>query len=542
MGMPSIAYSFYPLLYNLASPSRQHYRQAVTAIGPFSLFAFVLCSPDNDDGFHEVLARHFRYLDVATADRLLFYAPIDEPPEWREQRERCHIGKSLFDFYSAIRYCCRSHDPQGTEHALATTLGIDLKELPAVVLTTDPRSSEYVLLRTSKTHLREQLLGLGDLAQDIPPIRDRGDNATGYNLTLQALRRRRLDLCGGVASPELMESLADALHQVLSVALVHETDPGHAYYAWESSRRVVEHLRTQIQKARETLRIVGSVPEHTEDSPVLVRMFQLQERLATYLALATADQGKGYPRFDTPDGWDAESIRWLLLGDRVGHVLARRADPDGQQPGATDYSPSAVCWCKAFEAELNYSLAHWVREILGVRLPPYYGKVQDGIRAVFSSSDGTLTVDFNRRRRAGEDSWKPPGLGLLHGPVFHYLKRQHSVPLDQAKQRLLGQRWETVRQIRNDVCHPCPVNRERAAVVRQALCELNRASVFGSLAGLKRRLRGEAAEAQRPYYLAPEATDASWLLREADATDGAQSRSAPAVTVKPPWWKFWKSQ
>ncbi|HYT88065.1 MAG TPA: hypothetical protein VEL76_05045 [Gemmataceae bacterium] len=46
MGMPSIANSFYPLLYNLAAPERHYYRQAVKAIGPFSLFAFVLCSPD----------------------------------------------------------------------------------------------------------------------------------------------------------------------------------------------------------------------------------------------------------------------------------------------------------------------------------------------------------------------------------------------------------------------------------------------------------------------------------------------------------------
>src|SRR5262249_17730006 len=116
VGMPGIAYSFYPLLYNLASPSRPYYRKAVQAVEPFSLFAFVLCSPDKGDGTRDVLSRYFAYLDLATADRLLFYAPIDEPPEWRLQRESCPIAKSLFDFHDVIRYACRSDDLRGTEH------------------------------------------------------------------------------------------------------------------------------------------------------------------------------------------------------------------------------------------------------------------------------------------------------------------------------------------------------------------------------------------------------------------------------------------
>ncbi len=180
MGVPGLKNSFYPLLYNLASPTRGYFQQAVTAISPFSLFAFVICSPDKDDGVREILKKHFCYLDVATADRLLFYAPIDEPEEWRQQRQSERVAKSVLAFHDLIRDSCQSPDPGGTEHALATTLGIGLDELPAIILTTDPRSREYGALRTAKELVREQLIGLGNLAQDIAPIRDRGSDLAGY--------------------------------------------------------------------------------------------------------------------------------------------------------------------------------------------------------------------------------------------------------------------------------------------------------------------------------------------------------------------------
>jgi hypothetical protein len=517
--MPGIAYSFYPLLYNLAAPCRPHHQKAVKAIEPFSMFAFVICSPDKNDGVRDVLARHFSFLDVATADRLLFYAPIDEPPEWRGQRESCQVARSLFDFHDFVSYSCRSHDPRGTEHALAVTLGIDLQELPAIVLTTDPRSSDYLVLRTSREHVRQQLVGLGDLAQDITPIRDRHGDATGHRLTLEALRDKRLDACGGLTSPELLDNLADALHQVLSMALVKAEDPGHAYYAQSTSFEVLHKLRQQIDQARRALRAVGDARNDAEDSHGSSKVFQLCERLATYIAMAKSDLVHGSSGSDRPGGWDADSLRWLLLGDRVKRVLDGSGQEHRRGGDAVDYSPAAVCWCKAFEAELGYSLAHWVREILGVQLPPYYGKVQEGVQAVFSSSDGRFSVDFNRRRRSGDDAWKPPELGVLQGPVFHYFKHQESAPVEQAKRRLLQEKWETIRQVRNEVCHPYPVNRERAILIREALDELNRQSVLSNLVRLKRQLKGEPDEPDPGASAAP-----------ADPTPG----------VSRPWWKFWR--
>src|SRR5262249_11280542 len=126
MGMPSIAYSFYPLLYNLAAPSRCYHKEAVEAVGPFSLLAFVLCTPHGADGVREGVPRQSSSLDIATADRLLFYAPVDEPPEWRRQRQADGVGRPLFRFYDFIRYPCRSNDPQTTAHSLAVSLGLDL--------------------------------------------------------------------------------------------------------------------------------------------------------------------------------------------------------------------------------------------------------------------------------------------------------------------------------------------------------------------------------------------------------------------------------
>jgi hypothetical protein len=320
MGMPSISNSFYPLLYNLAAPSRPHHRQAVKAIGPFSLFAFVLCSPDEVAGVREVLEKHFSFLDLATADRLLFYAPVDEPPHWREQRTGREASHALLEFHDFINYSCQSKDPPGTHHALAVTLGLELHDLPALVLTTDPQRADFVVLRTCADHIRRQLLALGDLAQDITPIQERTDAGAAYRLDPGDLRRRGLDLCAGIYSSELVETLADALHQVLSVALTHEGDWGHRHYASQSVRQLLEGLRAKLERARGAVRSAGGpgagdTPDGEDD-----QTWHLLERLACYLPLL-AGEGTVSTTTDLPGGWDAQSSRWVRLGDQVERLL-----------------------------------------------------------------------------------------------------------------------------------------------------------------------------------------------------------------------------
>jgi hypothetical protein len=559
MGMPSISNSFYPLLYNLAAPSRPYHRQAVQAIGPFSLFAFVLSSPAEVGGVREVLEKHFSFLDLATADRLLFYAPVDEPPRWRQQRTGREASHALLEFHDFISYSCRSKDPPGTQHALAVTLGLELHDLPALVLTTDPRRTDFVVLRTCSNHIRRQLLALGDLAQDITPIQERSDDGAAYRLDPGDLRRRGLELCGGIYSPELVETLADALHQVLSVALTHG-DRDHRYYAWQSVHKLLEALRVKLERARGAVRAAGGPdaghrPDDEDD-----QTWHLLERLACYLPLL-AGESTAFTTTDVPGGWDAQSSRWLCLGDQVERLLAglphqsvlrldplveeglpreavrslngrlREATGDGVPPvgghatdPVADFSPAAVCWTKAFEAEIQLSLGHWVRGLLGVELPRFFGKVQEGVNAVFSNSDGTFKLDFNRRRRPGADDWKAPELGPLQGPVRYYLQHRPPAPLDEASQKKLFGAWETVRQVRNDVCHAYAVPHDSATLVRWAIRELEREHVLDDLGRLKARLRGDS-----PADKGSEAT-------RAVVTPAAP----PAESTTKRWWQFWK--
>jgi hypothetical protein len=560
MGMPSIPNSFYPLLYNLAAPSRHYHREAVKAIGPFSLFAFVVCSPDEVGGVRGVLEKHFSFLDLATADRLLFYAPVDEPPQWREQRTGHEASHALLQFHDFINYSCHSKDPPGTQHALAVTLGLELHDLPALVLTTDPQRADFVVLRTCADHIRRQLLALGDLAQDITPIQERTGDGAAYRLDPGDLRRRGLDLCAGIYSPELVESLAEALHQVLSMALTHGGDRDHQYYASQSVRRLLEGLRAKLERARRAVRSTGGpgpgdAPDG-EDDPT----WHLLERLACYLPLL-AGEGTVSTTTDVPGGWDAQSSRWVRLGDQVEELLAglphqsfldldpflqesrrhraflklnphHREAVRGVVPAAgqqdtgpvADFSPAAVCWTKAFEAEMQHSLGHWVRGLLGVELPRYFGRVQEGVNAVFSNSDGTFKVDFNRRRRPGDDDWKPPELGPLQGPVRYYLQHQAPAPLDEASQMTLFGAWETVRQVRNDVCHAYAVPQDRATLVRRVIRELEEAHVLDDLARLKARLRGDSPAA-----------------KGSKATHAVMTPQAPRAEATPKrWWQFWR--
>jgi hypothetical protein len=452
-------------------------------------------------------------LDVATADRLLFYAPIDEPPEWRRQRESGAMARPLFDFYDQIRYSCRSHDPGTTEHSLAVSLGIGIEELPVIIVTTDPRSNEYLALRTSKEYVRRQLLMLAELSQEIPSIRDRRDQPRTDWLTPHELRRRGLDLCDGAFTPEMSESLAGVLHQVLSLSLTRERDRGTALYAQASCREALDQLHRKIGHARLAVRALGEGGPDPGEEERIGKLFTLHEQLATYVAqLSDQESQQDSPDRRAPEGWDPESIQWVRLGDRVRATLGDRSGTLVACPDPTDFSPAAVCWSKAFEAELNHSLGHWVRQILGVCLPPYYGKYQEGVRAVFTGGDGRFSVDFNRRRHPGHAAWSPPELGALQGPVAYYMKHHPVQPLPAKKWKLLAEKWDAIRRVRNDVCHPYQVNQDRAKLIREAIRALRDDSVLQGLASLKGRLRGCAPESEPP------------------AGTGGRAR----------WWRFWK--
>jgi hypothetical protein len=484
------AASFYPLVYNLASPQRTHYREAVAVMGQFSLFAFVICPPDDHDGVRDVLARHFSFLDVATADRLLFFAPIDEPPAWRQQRAAHGAAGSILKLHDRIPKSLRSSDPRQTEHALAVSLGLELTDLPVIVVTTDPRQNRYIGLRTSAAHVRRQLVSLGDFAQDLPPLQARIDASLPPTCQLEVgdLRRRGLDLCQGASAPELTDSLAGALHTVLSF-VVANTDPHFAARAARSSDQACADLLQRIQQARNDVHLLDP-EEPGEESEDQSKLLHLQEILATWLGLRERDP---VPGPSAPDGWDPEPARWLALGDRVARLLVGPGSDQAPPSDEVDCSPAAVCWAKAFEAELNLSLGHWIRALLGVTLPPYFGKYQNGVTAFFQQ--GRHRVDFNRRTRPDEDSWRSLELGVLQEPVAHYLQTQSKPPLPPDRQRSLLQGWQTIRQVRNDACHPQAVSRSRATLLRDTLAGLERELIFQDLVQLKARLRGAPAAA-----------------------------------------------
>jgi hypothetical protein len=76
MGMPKDPY---PLLYNLQSPERQFYEEALAAVAPFRLFAFIIPSSERGDGFLESVGKRFIDLSESTTDKLLFFSPVASP-------------------------------------------------------------------------------------------------------------------------------------------------------------------------------------------------------------------------------------------------------------------------------------------------------------------------------------------------------------------------------------------------------------------------------------------------------------------------------
>jgi hypothetical protein len=110
-------------------------------------------------------------------------------------------------------------------------------------------------------------------------------------------------------------------------------------------------------------------------------------------------------------------------------------------------------------------------------------------------------------------------------PVSYYLGHE-TPPLPTEKQTALLEGWETIRQVRNEACHPQAVSHDRAALLRETLRALERGDVLRDLTELKRNLRGSAAPTEQA---------------------GPAEVQAPAETAVPPpapkarrWWQFWK--
>jgi hypothetical protein len=154
-----------------------------------------------------------------------------------------------------------------------------------------------------------------------------------------------------------------------------------------------------------------------------------------------------------------------------------------------DYTPTVICLAKVFEKEINLSLVHWVRNRLGIKLPPFFNRYEPGKEALFTPQfTNSRPIDFNQQR---DGDWQPPALGEseLVCRSFGRVKRLQDWNLRQWN-RLLGG-WHVIRVTRNRAAHTEFVFGDVAIQLGKTLDKFAAQGIFQQMFRLKAKYRGE---------------------------------------------------
>ena len=476
----------------------------------FSKFAFVIHDPTIHHEFDAVLNSSFDDLDQFTGEHLLFFALVrPESADVEGMRDRPY-----FKVFEAKPWQVKelaspgaipvSPDPSLSAWAFSKALGISFDLLPCIVTTDDLLSTEIEVLRSAPDTLVRQLLELGKaetrrrktpavedehrLSSREDPVRLTRSLAATLAVVLgglhAAVEGRGHGPSGEIYRDAFMASLRELFGDLQQARLAVKGD--------DESLEQFEHLALTVAGVLQSLAAPSPCESRAIEESLGSDLFDHETRIVLRTGLRCLHA------IDVPP--------WRGLD---GH---RRLDetPYAGRAGL-DYSPSLLCFAKAFEKEMNLSVVHWVRQRLGISLPEYFNQVQRGASAFYSSARVAPPIDFNRGYGG---AWKPPSLGQTElvfsecvgslpeiqgrSPSNEQLKLVFSErlggaaaePFDRETCARLMQSWQTIRSLRNQAAHDSIVTRVECDRVLSEIMRLIDTGVFRATTGLRARLKG----------------------------------------------------
>ncbi len=467
--------------------------QFLKAVKQFNLFAFILHDPESHPEFHNYLRSVFEDLDSSTGEKLLFFALVDPSRDWLEE-------KRLRSFHSAVKrfeYFARLHhteslpdsDPSSSAYSIAWALGIPPDDLPVILVTDDLKSNNYKFLRTSVSKVRDQLIALGRSALR---FRSPVDNSRSVPRRLRNIEKSSVEYSGieDLEVPPFKINLAETLSDIMSAVLFTEKKN---YYIDNPARRQIESVLRNLQaKLHENRREFGDIGGYSEDFEYYAVY------LANLISILARNRRIQPPALSIDHRFlEPESRRMLTT---ALNVMAYLNQPEIFSPGITsdelDYSPSAICFAKCFEREVNLSFIHWVRWYLGVRMPRYFDRFDPDSKALYIPDNMNFriprTVDFNAGNNQG---WKAPTLGSSQVSLaslsskevfrknFHYLAEMNT--------RIVLELWREFKDLRNNAAHPGMLRKHELDRMVFILSDMNEIDLFSAMNEMKKRFRGQ---------------------------------------------------
>ena len=471
----------------------------------FNLFAFIIHDPEHHHDFEMKISSQFDRLDHLTGDKLLFFALVNPPKEWLRHGSSRPYYKQLMN--------CSTTNKDMTAYWLANSLGIPYEKLPCLVISPNFRSKNFMWLRTCTSHVQDQLMELGYIAQRLiaPNFRSVRERSSGLARILEhphiperfdslTERIKPLDLCEGSGSVSLESTLAKALADVLSFVSERRRTRDQEKRVQDTLNELNDKLKNLKQSKRE---------QASYDEDNRTKLDDELEDLCIKLAMAIAyldNRSENQHDLDLGNYVDInrefleEDSRLILkTANLVLDTLSRPRQPTGRarskfvprQPipeieeNSFDFTPGVICLAKVFEKEINLSVVHWIRDSLGIKLPDYFNRFQPQLPR---NDTRFCNVNFNMEQ---DGRWRPPETGTSLRAFRAAGELQH---LDKRWIHLLSNlklldNWELIKDQRNIAAHNRVVGKDSANAVRSALNNLSQNGIFEVLYDIKNTYR-----------------------------------------------------
>ena len=485
MGMPITTYN---VLNALDKDDEYNTQMARNTLRTFNAFAFIIYDPDADENsdfgqrnraFEKKINEEFDYLDHVTGDKLLFFALVDPPKKWLRRGESRSYYQQLLDHQNAII----SNDRGVTAFSLAQSLDIPYEMLPCLVITPNFSAEHVVWVRTCSDHVIDQLAWLGYKSASFRHIH--AVNAFFADI------REEINLCEGSGLTELESSLAKALTDVLSF-IIADDDSGARERALTTINELHDTLR-KLKSDRQQLNLT-STEGADEQEELDSQLDNLSAKIISFVAHLNTQENLNLDQFITVENRFLEDDSYLML-KTVHRVLDLFNNRDFGGPSAVkpildldeetfDYTPGVICLAKVFEKEINFSVVHWIRESLRIRLPQFFNQYDH--KKGKAVRDG---VNFNKTHDS--KIWSPPSMGRSL-EVCRQINEPKSMPqtLTQDWVNLLRV-WDVITSERNTAAHALDlVCKNSVEAVRKGLNKLSRDGIFKKLYWMKNQYKG----------------------------------------------------
>lgn len=460
----------------------------------FDAFAVVVHDPSRHKEFDEYIKEEFYTLHRLTGKNLLFFSLVQPPEEWLEETGSDGFGLSrnfLTNWNIGPQYRNISSIDDSID-TLTEVFRVRLGTAPLVLLFKSFLDKRVFVFDTGVDTLEQQFRLIAREVDQNPLVQVDG---------LAEIMRARY----GASLYYSLQTYASPIIELLDQMVTEITYKGGNYSPDKVKAYLIGKFLQVTNEFRRFLQKGAKYPDEYEPNPEEIA--ELHERNSSYARMMLNIKNVSYREDQLVEKmkvyFDEDSIVYLRTAASVKQAL----EDVGRQAGvdSLDYACIGIEYGRAFENEMNLSLAHFVREQLEIQLPEYFYRYEEGVIAkmIAYGANGEFEIDFNKVNNFNVvqgRNWSPVMLGnilkaidSIMDPDMIYLNAQNKLTeiFGDAKLQILKEEWGKIKNIRNKCAHTAQVALNDIHLMERAFDRLYQAGIFGILASMKNKYRND---------------------------------------------------